>query len=425
MKVSDLKPAAYNPRSITNTRLEALERSMRKFGDLSGITFNRKTGRLVGGHQRAKHLQSAWPIVKQSAKDKTGTVAVGYVETPEGRWSYREVDWTEEKEKAANIAANAHGGEFDMKMLAPMLKELNLATFDMKLLGLQTKTLDSLLDLPIDERADAEVTSKIEARTKLGDIWEMGTHRLICGDTGDEKVVQRLMGGRKLACVVTSPPYDNRESYEKGRDRNDWTDLMDKFTKAWAEPMIAGGMFALNMGNCAGHNNIGYCGNALDRAKLDFFWRVVWKKPDGGTAPVHVHTHNKPVGLYWNPARVTEDIMIYSRGPRRAPVESEAFDMQLFTKFYTDCWLFKGMSSDKKAGHPAAFPVLLPQLLISFLTLKNETIGEPFCGSGTTIIASEMTQRSCYAAELQPKYVDLAVTRWEQFTNKKARKVDK
>lgn len=423
MKTSDLKPASYNPRSITKGRLEALERSMRKFGDLSGITFNRKTGRLVGGHQRVKHMQSAWPIVKSPAKDKTGTVAVGYIDTPDGRWSYREVDWNEEKEKAANIAANAHGGDFDKALLAPMLKELNLATFDMKLLGLETKTLDSLLDLPIDERADAEVTSKIEARTKPGDIWELGTHRIICGDTGDAKVVGRLLDGRKLAGVVTSPPYDNNESYEKGRDRDDWIGLMNRFTAAWGSALIPGGAFALNMGNRVGLNNIGHCAQALEKAGLEFMRRVVWKKPDGAGIPVHGHTHKKPHGLNWNPMMVTEDILIYTRGAKRVPNEAEAFDTALFAKFYTDCWQFPGVASDKKLGHPAAFPVLLPQLAISFLTLKNETIGEPFCGAGTTVIAAEMLGRSCYAAELQPKYVDLAVTRWEQFTKKSARRV--
>jgi DNA modification methylase len=170
-------------------------------------------------------------------------------------------------------------------------------------------------------------------------------------------------------------------------------------------------------------NNICHCANALDRAKMTFMRRVVWKKPDGVGIPVHGHTHKKPHGLNWNPKMVTEDVLIYTRGKKRVPVPEEPFDTALFSKFYTDCWQFKGITSDKKLGHPAAFPVLLPQLLISFLTLKNEIIGEPFCGSGTTIIAAQMLGRTCYAAELQPKYVDLAVARWEQFTGRRAERV--
>ena len=117
MKVKDLKPAPYNPRKITDKQLSMLEKSMKEFGDLSGVVYNIKTGRIVGGHQRIKKLDPEWDIVKQEHKDKNGTVAVGHIETPSGRWAYREVSWTEHKEMAANIAANKHGGEFDIPAL--------------------------------------------------------------------------------------------------------------------------------------------------------------------------------------------------------------------------------------------------------------------------------------------------------------------
>jgi hypothetical protein len=108
---------------------------MDEFGDLSGIVRNVRTGNLVGGHQRVKCFDASWEVKKTKASDGTGTVAVGYIETPRGRWVYREVDWDESKEKAANLAANKHGGEWDIPKLDVVLGELRAINFDMELTG--------------------------------------------------------------------------------------------------------------------------------------------------------------------------------------------------------------------------------------------------------------------------------------------------
>jgi len=135
MKIKDLMPASYNPRKITDKQLGMLKKSMAEYGDLSGIVVNVKTGNMVGGHQRVKNLDPSWPIVKQPHKDKTGTVSLGYIETPGGRWTYREVSWAEKKEVAANIAANQHGGEFDMPKLKDIIINLDDGAMDMELIG--------------------------------------------------------------------------------------------------------------------------------------------------------------------------------------------------------------------------------------------------------------------------------------------------
>lgn len=156
MKVKDLNPADYNPRRISDRQLEMLAKSMREFGDLSGIVFNVRTERLVGGHQRCKQLAPDWKIVKRPHKDKAGTVAAGHIETPFGRLVYREVDWPEEREKAANIAANQHGGEFDDEALRKLIQEINDETFDVDLLGFEQEELDDIiknvLDQPIEKK---------------------------------------------------------------------------------------------------------------------------------------------------------------------------------------------------------------------------------------------------------------------------------
>lgn len=148
--VSQLKKAKYNPRTITKERLVKLGDSMAEFGDLSGVVFNIKTKTLVSGHQRLTTMgDNETKIVQKAHKDKLGTVATGYIEakTKKGliRIPYRAVDWDITREKAANIAANAHGGNFDKDKLAMVLADIGRSKkFDLDIVGLDPLTLKSL-----------------------------------------------------------------------------------------------------------------------------------------------------------------------------------------------------------------------------------------------------------------------------------------
>jgi hypothetical protein len=135
MKVADLIPNKKNPRTVTDEKLAQLKKALDEFGDLSGIVFNRKTKRLVGGHQRSKLLDknAEIKIVKQFLKPtKVGTIAEGFIDVKGERFAYREVSWSEVKEKAANIAANKGAGEWDLPQLAEWLKEID-ENFDIDL----------------------------------------------------------------------------------------------------------------------------------------------------------------------------------------------------------------------------------------------------------------------------------------------------
>ncbi|MCK9432123.1 MAG: hypothetical protein M0R00_04120 [Candidatus Omnitrophica bacterium] len=148
MKVKDLKPAGYNPRKISPEKLAALKKSLEEFGDLSGIVFNVRTQTVIGGHQRIKNMDPTWKIIKKPQTDKTGTTAAGYIETPHGRLTYREVDWPVIKEKQANIAANQHGGEFDDDLLKELLDNMKLADpeLDIELIGFDDDEMAVLTD---------------------------------------------------------------------------------------------------------------------------------------------------------------------------------------------------------------------------------------------------------------------------------------
>jgi hypothetical protein len=148
MKVSDLKPHPGNPRRITDPELKRLRKTIELYGDLSGIVFNRRTGRLVGGHQRGKVLPPDSVIkleTKYDPPDKTGTVAQGAIHAYGTTYAYREVDWPEEREMAANLCANASGGSFESQGLIDWLTHLDRTPdFDIETTGFSDKEFEDL-----------------------------------------------------------------------------------------------------------------------------------------------------------------------------------------------------------------------------------------------------------------------------------------
>lgn len=169
--IADLQAASYNPRVISEKELANLESSIKQFGDLSGVVFNRFTGTLVSGHQRLKSMSGEKIRIKtKPAKDKFGTVEEGYVEVKSAkgiiRIPMRIVDWSERKaELAANIAANAHGGSWDHRKLALMTEDLELEEFDIMITGLDEVTLKSMRHLTENNKGkqDKEVASSDSA----------------------------------------------------------------------------------------------------------------------------------------------------------------------------------------------------------------------------------------------------------------------
>lgn len=164
-KLADLKEAKYNPRVISQTRLDNLHKSLQTYGDLSGIVFNIHTKTLISGHQRLSQLKSnkiPTKIVTKKVTDEFGTVAEGWViaKTPAGtiRLPYREVKWSDKKaEMAANVAANAHGGDFDRTKLGVILEALSKdKKFDIDTIGLDPLSIRGLLPKLPDVEYDTE-----------------------------------------------------------------------------------------------------------------------------------------------------------------------------------------------------------------------------------------------------------------------------
>lgn len=146
--LKDLSPNPRNPRRISDEKLGMLKKSILEFGDLGGIVFNETTGRLIGGHQRQKVLPETAEIEIEKQyhePTRTGTVAEGYVSVDGERYSFRKVRWPEEREKAANIAANKHGGEWELPILSEWLLELDAMNMDMDLTGFDSLELENMM----------------------------------------------------------------------------------------------------------------------------------------------------------------------------------------------------------------------------------------------------------------------------------------
>jgi hypothetical protein len=146
--LSQLNGNPKNPRRISDKKLELLKKALGEFGDLSGIIFNRTTNHLVGGHQRVMVLPKDAKVVitkNYEAPTRTGTVAEGFVEIEGERFTYREVEWTEPKEKAANVAANKGAGDWDFSQLSEWMLELDALNFDMDLTLFDEEEIERLM----------------------------------------------------------------------------------------------------------------------------------------------------------------------------------------------------------------------------------------------------------------------------------------
>lgn len=148
MKLSDLTPSLINPRKISDEKLEMLKKSLDQFGELNCIVFNRQNGTLVSGHQRLKVLPPGEQITITKEYDEPndkGTIAEGFIEVDGERFKYREVVWDEPTHKAGLIAANKHGGQWDLPLLTDSLNDLDALNIDMDLLGFDKKELEDLM----------------------------------------------------------------------------------------------------------------------------------------------------------------------------------------------------------------------------------------------------------------------------------------
>ncbi len=386
LPAAKLKAAKYNPRRDLkpgDAEYEKLRRSIEEFGYVEPVIWNSRTGNIVGGHQRYKVL-----------------TAMGYQDI-----DCVVVDLDEQREKALNVALNKIGGEFDIPLLTDLLRDLGADGFDVSLTGFDAAEMDDLFrDKPAGDvkedgfdadKAVAEIETPV---TQRGDVWLLGKHRLMCGDSTDLADVKTLMDGKTTRFVFTDPPwnvdYGSDAKHPSWKPRQILNDKMS--TEAF-------GAFLLRAFTCMKEVSEPGCmtyvvmsaqewGNLMDAMTgLSYHWSstIIWKKDSLVLSRKDYHTQYEPIWYGW------------TEGSRLCPLKDRK---------QSDVW---DVPRPKVSiEHPTMKPVTLVAKAILNSSRTGDLALDLFGGSGTTLIAAEQTGRVCCMMELDPKYCDVIVKRF-------------
>ena len=410
-KLGDIKPYEKNPRK-NDEAVKYVAESIKSFGFKVPIVVD-KDGVIVAGHTRYKAAK------KLNLKEVPCIVAD---------------DLTDEQIKAFRLADNkvAEKAEWDFDLLSDELD--SLFDFDMSAFGFED-LIEEDDDEPIKTQEDGfEPELPAEPKAKLGDVWQLGRHRLLCGSSTDHDDVTKLMNGKKAKMLFTSPPYSDMREYEGDKDLSvsniatfistyrDFTDYQ-----------------CVNLGiQRKNHAIYPYWDEYIEIARNCGYkllaWNV-WDKLMCGS--IGQQSAFFPIRHEWifvfgteffeiNQTWEKKEENIHEAKPRAvrqadgSMVVTGTGDMtNRYKQMESVLQMYAEMGSIRSL-HPATFPIGLPSEYIQSMTNKDDIVIEPFCGSGTTLMACEQLGRSCYGMELEPKYVDVIIARWEQFTGEKA-----
>lgn len=373
----ELLPADYNPRKDLkpgDKEYEKLKRSIEQFGYVEPVIWNQNTGRVVGGHQRLKVL-----------------IDMGMTEV-----DCVVVELSEEKEKALNVALNKISGEWDNDKLALLIADLQGADFDVSLTGFEPAELESLFREDTkngvsDDDFDVEAELQKPTISKAGDVWKLGNHRLICGDSTKAETYEMLMCGKKANLVVTDPPYNVNYEGSAGKIKNDSMDE-DKFEQFLLDAY-------LNMEQ-----------NMADDASI-----YVFHSDSHGLA---FRKAFETAGFYLSGCCIwKKQSLVLGRSPYQWQHEPVLFGWKKKGKhqWYTgrkESTIWEFDKPKKNGDHPTMKPIPLVAYPIMNSSMSNCIVLDPFGGSGSTLIACEQTGRICHTIELDEKYCDVIVKRY-------------
>jgi DNA modification methylase len=426
LPIATLAPDLKNPRRITDEARAGLGVSLETFGALD-VVFNETTGELVSGHQRIERLKAA------GATELVRDGDWGFITHPKTgeRFPVRFVTWSATKQNLANLVANSPElqGTFTeaaLDHLRALEDEVNFAALGLDRLAAQ---LEKELDPPEEAAAgntdpDDVPEPPVEPISKRGDLWILGEHRILCGDSTNADDVQRLMGGQRAIMMATDPPYlvnYTGEDHPQSAERKKAGKSNNKNWDAYKDPETSVAFFATFIRTALQHALIDapaiYQWHASRRQTLvEEAWtanglllhqQVVWVKARPILTRSHFMWQHEPCFYGW----------IEGKPPALRPPVSGAC---------TTVWAIDQRggdvqeSGDEKVEHPTQKPVEIFQRPLSYHTRPGDIVYEPFSGSGSQIIAAERLGRRCFAMELAPEFVDVAVERWSRFTGKKA-----
>ena len=377
LKTELLIPDDYNPRKDLkpgDPEYEKLKRSIEQFGYVEPVIWNKTTSHVVGGHQRLKVLLDM------------GITEVECVV----------IEMNEEKEKALNIALNKISGDWDKDKLMLLIADLQGADFDISLTGFEPAELDALFKDSLKDgihEDDFDVDAELQkpALTKQGDVWMLGQHRLVCGDSTKADTFTLLMDGKLANLVVTDPPYNVNYEGSAGKIKNDnmgneafYTFLLSAFQNTEVAMAKDASIYVFH----ADTEGLNFR-KAFSDAGFYLSGTCIWKKQSLVLGRSPYQWQHEPVLFGW----------------KKSGKHNWYADRK-----QTTIWEFE--KPKKNADHPTMKPVALVAYPILNSSLSNCIVLDPFGGSGSTLIACEQTDRICYTIELDEKYCDVIVKRY-------------
>lgn len=380
IRLSELHPASYNPRKKLkkgDKEYEKIKQSLLKFGYVDPIIVN-KDLTVIGGHQRLTVL-----------KDLDYETAKCVI-----------VNLSKEDEKALNIALNKITGQWDDQLLADLLLDLQESDFNLDLTGFEPPEIDDILsnvhdkDLS-DDDFDVEEELKKPTFSKQGDIWQLGKHRVICGDSTKAEIYDQLLGDKKANLVVTDPPYNVDVEETAGKILNDnmpdsefYQFLFDMFTQVEKHIESDASIYVFH----ADTEGLNFR-KAFKDAGFYLSGCCIWKKNSLVLGRSPYQWQHEPCLFGWK-----------QKGKH-----------QWFSdRKQTTIWEYDRPKSSQ--DHPTMKPIPLMTYPIQNSSMRGTIVLDPFLGSGSTLIAADQTGRVCYGIELDEKFVDVIVKRYIEST---------
>ena len=380
LPLKELKPAAYNPRKKLkkgDKEYEKIKQSLLKFGYVDPIIVNEDLT-VIGGHQRLTVL-----------KDLDYETAKCVI-----------VDLPKEDEKALNIALNKITGQWDEALLADLLLDLQESDFNLDLTGFEPPEIDDILSNVHDKELsedefDVEEELKKPTVSRNGDIWQLGKHRVICGDSTKAETYKQLLDDRKANLVVTDPPYNVDVEETAGKILNDNMSDGDFY------------QFLLSMFTQVENH-------MEDDASIYVF--------HADTEGLNFRKAFKDAGFYLSGCCIwKKNSLVLGRSPYQWQHEPCLYGWKKKGKHQwfsdrkqTTIWEYDRPKSSK--DHPTMKPIQLMAYPIQNSSMRGTIVLDPFLGSGSTLIAADQTGRVCYGIELDEKFVDVIVKRYIEVT---------
>lgn len=380
LSLKELKPAAYNPRKKLkkgDKEYEKIKQSLLKFGYVDPIIVNEDLT-VIGGHQRLTVL-----------KDLDYETAKCVI-----------VDLPKEDEKALNIALNKITGQWDDALLADLLLELQESDFNLDLTGFEPPEIDDILSNVHDKELsedefDVEEELKKPTVSRRGDIWQLGKHRVICGDSTKSETYDQLLGDKKANLVVTDPPYNVDVKETAGKILNDnmsdgdfYQFLLSMFTQVENHMETDASIYVFH----ADTEGLNFR-KAFKDAGFYLSGCCIWKKNSLVLGRSPYQWQHEPCLYGWK-----------KKGKH-----------QWFSdRKQTTIWEYDRPKSSK--DHPTMKPIQLMAYPIQNSSMRGTVVLDPFLGSGSTLIAADQTGRVCYGIELDEKFVDVIVKRYIEVT---------